>query len=704
MISLEFFKSRFAYRIFLLFILCAAIPLLLLAFISFYRISSELVNTAQDRLHHQALNTGMSVIERLVLAEAEIDLVSAYFLHDRNDGLKEKPAGLGNHFFAMAMTGGDGAPVRDILGHGMSWPVLGKEQKAILGSGKALVFTRKENDQSAGIFLCKNVKDPAGKEITIMGKVSPSFLLGIYPGQESPFGTAGISILEKGSLVFTTLSPAHRQELLRMMNRSGSLGKGRALVNLVGSEFLFSSVPVFLESRIKAPLWTLVLIEPKSSVFAPVKDFKITFVLIIALTFVIVLFLSTVQIRRHFVPLELLQKGTQRISRGDFRTSIRVESGDEFEDLARSFNTMAVRIDEQFKTLRTMEEIDRAILSEFDFEKIIETFVGHISHVCPCETAGITFRYLNSDERWMTYYHETGSDGFKCNLEVFNLDREDLVFQDKPSGLVHVDSEHLPEYLTPLVKLGMKTFLVLPMLIKNQLMAFAFLGKHTGDFDNTDLLLRARQISDQVAVAFSNAYLIKELNLMNWGTLTALARVVDAKSPWTAGHSERVSAMAFRIGEAMGLDANQLDMISKAGMLHDIGKVSTPRSILDKKGKLTSEEFEIIRKHPGNGARILEPIIPYSGMVPIVLQHHERFDGKGYPGKLMGSDITIGARIMAVADSFDAMTSDRPYRAGRSVREVLEEIDHQSGRQFDPEVVRAFLKVMGTDDLKKECA
>jgi putative nucleotidyltransferase with HDIG domain len=207
-----------------------------------------------------------------------------------------------------------------------------------------------------------------------------------------------------------------------------------------------------------------------------------------------------------------------------------------------------------------------------------------------------------------------------------------------------------------------------------------------------------------VAVALSNAYLIDELKTLNWGTLTALARVVDAKSPWTAGHSERVASIALRIGEAMGLSKHKLDVLNKAGMLHDIGKVSTPRAILDKNGKLTNEEYAIIQEHPERGARILEPIPSYTEMIPIVLQHHERFDGKGYPGRLAGHMISIGARIMAVADTYDAMTSDRPYRPGMEVHVVLKEIRKEAGRQFDPDVVQAFLKVMSANDVIKECA
>ncbi len=285
------------------------------------------------------------------------------------------------------------------------------------------------------------------------------------------------------------------------------------------------------------------------------------------------------------------------------------------------------------------------------------------------------------------------------------MNNDDLVFlYNKSECLISARDSYIPKYLASLIQKDMTSFLVMPVTLNTHMMAIVFLAARDDIFKDKDHQIRARQITDRVAVALSNAYLISELKTLNWGTLTALARVVDAKSPWTAGHSERVAAIALRIGESMGLSKHQLDVLNKAGMLHDIGKVSTPRAILDKNGKLTDEEYAIIQQHPERGARILEPISSYREMIPLVLQHHERFDGKGYPRRIAGHMISLGARIMAVADTYDAMTSDRPYRPGMEAAVVLKEIRKEAGRQFDPEVVQAFLKVMSANDVIKECA
>jgi HAMP domain-containing protein len=187
-----------------------------------------------------------------------------------------------------------------------------------------------------------------------------------------------------------------------------------------------------------------------------------------------------------------------------------------------------------------------------------------------------------------------------------------------------------------------------------------------------------------------------ELKALHLGTVEALARAIDAKSPWTAGHSQRVTALGVRIAVAMELSSDAIEQLRCGGLLHDIGKLGVPGRILDKAAPLTDEEFSLMRQHPEMGARILEPLPQYAPILPIVMEHHERFDGSGYPRGLSGEDITIGGRIFAVADVFDAMSSDRPYRRARPHEEVVAYIVGQAGRMFDPAVVGAFLQVVAS--------
>lgn len=213
----------------------------------------------------------------------------------------------------------------------------------------------------------------------------------------------------------------------------------------------------------------------------------------------------------------------------------------------------------------------------------------------------------------------------------------------------------------------------------------------------------ARQVADQLAVAFSHVHLINTLEQLHWGTLTALARAIDAKSEWTAGHSERVTNLAVEIGRNMGLSSKDLRVMQMGGLLHDVGKIGTPPTILDKPGKLTADEIRVMQDHVRTGVRILEPIPGFREALPIVSQHHEWFNGKGYPEGLAGKNISLHARIFAVADCYDAITSDRPYRKGLPKQQVVAMLQQKSGVQFDPDVMEVFARMMGSEATAQKC-
>jgi putative nucleotidyltransferase with HDIG domain len=176
-------------------------------------------------------------------------------------------------------------------------------------------------------------------------------------------------------------------------------------------------------------------------------------------------------------------------------------------------------------------------------------------------------------------------------------------------------------------------------------------------------------------------------------TLKALTAALETRDLETHGHSERVVNFSLRLGRELGLDAEQMRSLEFGSLLHDIGKIGVPDAILRKPAKLTEEEWVRMREHPLHGQKILRGIEFLEGAARVVAQHHEKWDGSGYPLGLRGAQIDLNARIFAVADAFDAITSDRVYRAGRSYDEALAELDAYAGRQFDPRVVEAFRSV-----------
>jgi putative nucleotidyltransferase with HDIG domain len=211
---------------------------------------------------------------------------------------------------------------------------------------------------------------------------------------------------------------------------------------------------------------------------------------------------------------------------------------------------------------------------------------------------------------------------------------------------------------------------------------------------------QARQLAGQLAVALANSRLMERLDQLSWGTLSALARTIDANSPWTAGHSERVTQVSIAIGRELGFGSRELDLLHRGGLLHDIGKIGIPPALLDKPGKLTPEEMDVIKSHPVVGSRILAPIPVFQDIIPIVRYHHEKFDGSGYPDRLKGRAIPLLARVVAVADVYDALVSDRPYRPGWTREAAVDLIRKSSGSHHDPDMVAAFLSALANGRLE----
>jgi putative nucleotidyltransferase with HDIG domain len=194
--------------------------------------------------------------------------------------------------------------------------------------------------------------------------------------------------------------------------------------------------------------------------------------------------------------------------------------------------------------------------------------------------------------------------------------------------------------------------------------------------------------------------LYTKMRKMYLDTIKTLAAAIDAKDPYTHGHSERVSEMAVNLARRLGYSELEIEFIEYAAILHDIGKIGIADSILGKRGSLTDEEYEKVKQHPVIGAKIIESIEFLKKCSNTVLHHHERYDGKGYPDGLKGEEIPKFARLLAIVDSYDAMNSDRPYRKKLSEVEILNELETQAGKQFDPEMVKEFISIIKEERVK----
>jgi putative nucleotidyltransferase with HDIG domain len=179
--------------------------------------------------------------------------------------------------------------------------------------------------------------------------------------------------------------------------------------------------------------------------------------------------------------------------------------------------------------------------------------------------------------------------------------------------------------------------------------------------------------------------------------LSMLTRAIEARDPYTRGHSSRVTDMAEAVARALGWSEERIASLRVGGPLHDIGKLAVSDEVLCKEGRLDDDELAQIREHPKIGAKLLLRVTALREAIPYVLYHHERWDGTGYPSGKRGEEIPVEARVLAIADAFDAMTSDRPYRDALSREEALAEVERCAGTQFDPKIARVFLEVFGHD-------
>jgi len=217
------------------------------------------------------------------------------------------------------------------------------------------------------------------------------------------------------------------------------------------------------------------------------------------------------------------------------------------------------------------------------------------------------------------------------------------------------------------------------------------------DFDQEILIA----LSEQSVGAIRNAQLYKEQENMLLGTVKSLSTLLRARSAYPYAHSKAFVDIVLSVAKQLHLSEEKLRDLRFAAMLHDAGEIGIPAQILKKPAHLTGKELEIVKQHPKNSVKILSPLQRLKGAIAIIMHHHEKFNGTGYPDKLKGEKIPLGARIMAIADSFEAMISRRPYRKSTSISEAVKEIKRLSGEQFDPGVIKAFLQLAKKNSFKK---
>ena len=374
-----------------------------------------------------------------------------------------------------------------------------------------------------------------------------------------------------------------------------------------------------------------------------------------------------------------------------------------FEEFKRISNSAISKFMEvelvklQMEELATLLEVGKAISSTLDLNELLSKIMRMATKVMRCETSTV---YLVDRRTQELYFHIIQGDAkVGAKLQEIRLPMGTglagwCAKEGKP--VIVPDTEKDPRFFRGADKKSgfvTRSMICIPMRLKDEVIGVIQVLNRTGDipFNDHDIeILEA--VANQAVSAIDNARLYENIQKVYLSTVEVLATAIDAKDPYTHGHSRRVTLYSVAIGEELGFEKKNQEDLRYAGLLHDVGKIGIKDSIIGKPERLTDEEYTMIKRHPEIGADILRPVDFLADKIPGVLHHHEYFDGRGYPAHLTGENIPLIGRIICVADAFDAMTSDRPYRKGLSVSVAVNELKKFSGKQFDPVCVDAFLK------------
>ena len=573
-------RSRFGRRLLLLFIGCAITPIALLAVLSWRHMTRHLERQSQERLHEANRVLGRAVFERLLLLEATLKSIPPTVLAQPSatsttldpEVSRAMVAGLDllarKRFVALRFES-DGGRAAPIFGQLDELPSLSPEQRTLVQQGSTLVLALYSASPPARVFLVRRVQRREANGV-LLGEVSPEYLWGTE-GQGMPSTAVRLGVVDDSGHVLYGSPP-------RVADRrpgSGEPSAAEAADQLdravsstrVEAQAVTSYWPIALSTVFGAPDWTLVLSEHRWAVLRPMTDFAATFALVLGICTVVVCLLSVSQIRHSLAPLAQLQDGTRRIAQRDFESRVTITSGDEFAELAESFNAMATRLGKQFRALATAADIDRAVLSATEAASIVRAVLARIGDVYPCSAASVILlpeSRTSPAAGWVQSY-TPGATAVPRRVEIPVAEAWQLAAV--PEVLELGPAERQPAYLQPLEALGLDSFIVLPLASQQQCCGLLALGVVAGTQRSAEDLLQARRLADQVAVALSNARMLNQVRtLAYYDSLTGLQNRASYKErlgqALATAQRERRHVAAFfidldgfgRINDSLGHD------------------------------------------------------------------------------------------------------------------------------------------------------
>ena len=411
-------------------------------------------------------------------------------------------------------------------------------------------------------------------------------------------------------------------------------------------------------------------------------------------------------------PIKKLSKEASIAAAGKLDMKFSVKRRDEIGILSDSLNIMSGKIrdhmneiERRMNAMETMNRIDKAVLSSISRNDLLDRVVAIVSSLFKSSSIAMAIR--NSEKKGfdiLSFYQGGGRGVLKQDPFVpDSLIGMDLIPQVEKVLQMRIGNiEQAPQFAREFLDISYGTLINVPIFISDRYLGSLVMTKEGMEPFPENEVMTISMIADQIGVALQSVRSFEEKEKILLGILLALTKSIDAKSKWTAGHSERVAHLSEELGLRCNFDEKSIRTLTFSAILHDIGKIAVPEYILDKPARLSEDEYDIIKQHPSVGAEIIYDIPSYENIVPGILYHHEHWDGSGYPLGLRGEEIPINGRIITIADVFDAITADRPYRKGMTRDDAFYFLRSNGGIVFDPKLVEEFIDLLLEEEAGKQ--
>lgn len=495
-------------------------------------------------------------------------------------------------------------------------------------------------------------------------------------------------------------SPSVRKAVL---NTSRHAGSGHATFRVDGVGYRLGVAKVGLEGDPKRAV-AYIAATVGTNITANTRVTTTALIFMWSVVAVLVLIILGFMVARNVtVPLLHLTEGARAVADGDFSAKVEVTGENELAELADTFNLMTDSLRERTDSLTkkvlelaTLYEMSRALGSTLDMDILLESVLDSALRIFDVDLGYVTLR----DREAGTLQIRASRGRGRGDEQAVRSSMADWVIREGRPLIFNPSTGNEPERVDSIT--GAHAALCVPLMSGDGVIGAITVGSGNGDFrfSSDDVRLLAT-MANHVTIAIGNIELFSSLQDAYLATVRSLAAAVDAKDSYTRGHSDNVAQYAMMIAQQLGLSSEQRIALEMAAYLHDIGKIGIREEILLKPGRLTDAEYLQMKHHPLIGANILRPVAFPWPIAPVVRHHHEHYDGSGYPAGLKGEEIPLLARILTVADAFEAMISDRPYRKGRSVEEASAELMRCRGRHFDPRIVDAFVAALESRDTEE---